>query len=65
MYALERWVFLKTGHCPRYCWQRYAVSANRLLLDKVRRGQPNLREWRIVSMAFSLQDERHNFAQSA
>lgn len=65
MYALERRVLLKTGHCPRYCWQRYAISANRLLLDRVRQGQPKLKEWRIVSMAFSIWDGRHNFAQSA
>lgn len=65
MYALERRVLLKTGHCPRYCWQRYAVSANRLLLDKVRRGQPKPKEWRIVSMAFSLRGERRDFAKSA
>ena len=40
MYALERKVLLKTGHCPRYCWTRYAMSANRPLLEKVRAGQP-------------------------
>ncbi len=65
MYALERWVLLKSGPCPQYGWMRYAVSANRLLLDKVRRGQPDLREWRIVSMMFSLQDEKRNLARSA
>lgn len=65
MYALERWVLLKTGHCPRYCWQRYAVSANGLLLHRVRMGQPDPNEWRIVSMAFSLKNERRSLAQSA
>lgn len=65
MYALERWVLVKTGQCSRYCWQRYAVSANRLLLDRVRRGQAKPQEWRIVSMAFSIQDERRDFAQTA
>lgn len=29
MYALERRVLLKTGHCPRHCWQRYAMSAKK------------------------------------
>lgn len=65
MYALERRVFLRTGHCPRYCWQRYAMSANQPLLDKVRQGQPKPKEWRVVSVPCSLQSEVSNFAQSA
>lgn len=48
MYALERRVYLETGHCLRYCWQRYAASANRPLLEKVRAGQHCPDDWRIV-----------------
>ncbi len=65
MYALERRVLLKTGHCPRHCWQRYAMSANGLLLHRVRMGQPNPEEYRIVTMAFSLENERRGLARSA
>lgn len=59
MYALERW--MPAG----YCWVRYAVSANGLLLHRVRMGQPDPSEWRIVSMTFSLEDERRNLARPA
>lgn len=51
MYTLERRVFLKTGRCLRYCWQRYAVSANRPLLEKVRAGQLCPDDWRVVPTA--------------
>lgn len=61
MYALERWVRLNTG----YRWARYAVSANGLLLHRVRMGQPNPEEYRIVSMAFSLENECRGLARSA
>lgn len=56
MYALERKVLLKTGHCPRYCWTRYAVSANRPLLEKVRAGQRPLKNWRVVPVARSVEN---------
>lgn len=51
MYALERRVYLQTGHCLRYCWQRYAVSANRALLEKVRNGQLKPKTWRITPVS--------------
>ncbi len=51
MYALERKILRKTGHCPRYCWARYGVSANRPLLEKVRAGQPEPKDWRVVFSA--------------
>lgn len=53
MYALERLVFLKTGRCLRYCWQQYAVSANRPLLEKVRAGQKQPEDWRVTAMPMS------------
>ena len=59
MYALERWT--TAGHR----WVRYAVSANGLLLHRVRMGQPDPSEWRIVFMAFSLENERRGLAESA
>lgn len=65
MYALERKVLLKTGHCPRYCWTRYAVSANRPLLEKVRAGQPKLKNWRVVPIACSIGGAEENFARTA
>ena len=65
MYALERKVFLKTGHCPRDCWQRYAVSANRPLLDRVRAGQPKKSEWRVVVVPCLVETSSDNFARSA
>lgn len=56
MYALERKVLLKTGHCPRYCWMRYAVSANRPLLEKVRAGQLKPKNWRVTAVPFAVKD---------
>lgn len=53
MYALERLVFLKTGHHLRYCWRQYAVSANRPLLEKVRAGQHHPKDWRVVFVSCS------------
>ncbi len=65
MYVLERRVPLKAGRCPRYCWQRYAVSANRPLLEKVRAGQPKLKNWRVVPVACSIVGTGENFARTA
>lgn len=65
MYALERKVLLKTGHCPRYCWTRYAVSANRPLLEKVRAGQAKLKNWRVVPVACSAENASGAFLKSA
>ena len=65
MYALERKIQLETGHCPRYCWTRYAVSANRPLLEKVRAGQPKPKNWRVIAVACSAEDARQNFARTA
>lgn len=56
MYALERKVLLKTGHCPRYCWTRYAMSANRPLLEKVRAGQPKPKNWRVAAIPCTVKD---------
>lgn len=65
MYALERKVLLKTGHCPRYCWTRYAVSANRPLLEKVRAGQPKPKSWRVVPSAYSIKNGAEAVLKSA
>ena len=65
MYALERKMQLKAGHCPRYCWTRYAVSANRPLLEKVRAGQPKPKNWRVVAVTCSTEDAGQNFARTA
>lgn len=65
MYALERKMLFKTGHCPRYCWTRYAVSANRSLLEKVRAGQLKPKSWRVVAVACSTEDAGQNFARIA
>ena len=65
MYALERKIQLETGHCPRYCWMRYAVSANRPLLEKVRVGQPKPNNWRVAAVPCSTEETRQNFARSA
>ena len=65
MYALERKMLLKTGHCQRYCWIRYVVSANRPLLEKVRAGQPKPQNWRVVAVACSVKDAGQNFVQIA
>lgn len=64
MYALERKVLLKTGHCPRYCWMRYAVSANRPLLEKVRAGQPKPKNWRVAAVPFTVKDYFEMFVQA-
>ena len=65
MYALERRKRLKAGHCPRYRWIRYAVSANRPLLEKVRAGQPKPEHWRVIPAACAIEGGKQNFAQSA
>ena len=65
MYALERKVFLKTGHCPRYCWARYGVSANRPLLERVRTGQPSPKDWRVVPVACAIEDAGGTILKSA
>lgn len=65
MYALERKVLLKTGHCPRYCWTRYAVSANRPLLEKVRDGQLKPKNWRVVPVAHSIENASGTILKSA
>ncbi len=65
MYALERKVFLKTGHCPRYCWARYGVSANRPLLERVRDGQPSPKDWRVVTVAYSAENVSGTLLKSA
>ena len=65
MYALERKMPLRTGHCPRYCWTQYAVSANRPLLEKVRAGQPKPKDWRVIAVACSIETPKRNFAQTA
>ena len=65
MYALERRVFLKTGHMPRYCWQRCAVSANRPLLDRVRAGQPQPEDWRVVAIPGSVAGTGQDLMKSA
>ncbi len=65
MYALERRVFLNTGHMPRYCWQRCAVSANRPLLDRVRAGQPRPEDWRVVAVPASAANMGSSLMKSA
>lgn len=65
MYALERKIQLETGHCPRYCWTRYAVSANRPLLEKVRAGQPKPKNWRVIPTACDTENTRQDFGQTA
>ena len=65
MYALERKIQLEIGHCPRYCWTRYAVSANRPLLEKVRAGQPKPNNWRVVTAACAVEEGKQNFVQTA
>lgn len=42
MYALERRIGLR--------WTRFAVCGNRLLLDRVRAGQPQPKDWRVVAV---------------
>ena len=51
MYALERRVLLRAGHCLRHCWTRYVVCANRSLLERVRAGQSKPGDWRVVPSA--------------
>lgn len=65
MYALERKIPLKTGCCPCDCWTRYAVSANRPLLEKVRAGQPKPKDWRVIAVACAIVDGKQDFAQTA
>lgn len=65
MYALERKIMLKTGHCPRYCWTRYAVSENRPLLEKVRNGQRSPINWRVVPVAHSIETASGTILKSA
>ena len=65
MYALERKMPLRTGRCPRDCWTRYAVSANRPLLEKVRAGQPKPNDWRVIAVACAIVESNQDFAQTA
>lgn len=65
MYALERRVFLKTGHFLRYYWVRYGVSANRLLLERVRSGLPSSKDWRVVPMSCAIEDTSGAILKSA
>lgn len=65
MYALEQKVLPKTGRYPRYCWTQYAVSANRPLLQRVRAGQPDPQNWRVVPLACSIWDTEEKFARTA
>ena len=65
MYALERKIQLETEPCPRYCWMRYAVSANRPLLEKVRAGQPKPKNWRVIPVACAIEGGKQDFAQTA
>lgn len=43
MYILERCV--KNG--PTACWVQYGTCGNRNLLERIRAGQANKRQWRI------------------
>ena len=65
MYALERKMPLRTGRHPHDCWTRYAVSANRPLLEKVRAGQPKPKDWRVIAVACDIVDGKQDFAQTA
>lgn len=49
MYVLERLVFQGTECCPQYRWIQIAVCGSCTPLDKVRSGQQQPGDWRIVS----------------
>ncbi len=57
MFALER----KTNRR----WIRYAVCRKRTLLDRVRAGQPQPENWRVVAVVRCDQDSSENFARIA
>ncbi len=57
MFALER----KTNRR----WIRYAVCRKRTLLDRVRAGQPQPENWRVVAVVRCDQDSSKNFARIA
>ena len=56
MYALERRMHLRTERRPRDCWTRYAVHANRPLLEKVRAGQPKPKNRRVAAIPCTVKD---------
>lgn len=57
MYALERRIGRR--------WTRCAVCRNRPLLDRVRAGQPQPKEWRVVVVSGSIEAHTGNLAQTA
>ena len=48
MYALERRIGRR--------WTRFVVCGNRLLLDRVRAGQPRPKDWRVIAVPLSTED---------
>lgn len=57
MYALERRIGRR--------WVRCAVCGNRTVLDRVRTGQPQPKDWRVVAVSCQFKDPPENFARSA
>lgn len=57
MYALEQ----RTGRR----WMRCAVCGNRSLLERVRAGQPQPKNWRVVFISHTIQGAAKIFARTA
>lgn len=57
MYALERRIGRR--------WVRCAVCGNRTVLDRVRTGQPQPKDWRVVAVSCQFKGLPKNFARSA
>lgn len=65
MYALEYCIRQEINGIFHCRWRRYALCGSRIPLDKVRAGQQNPNDWRVMFVSCSLREALKNFSKAA